>query len=111
MPPSATLTHCSTTESRSNAIKICSWSGFQRNEKRPKKIVSRGRSILSQCKTKYALYQYFPSCGTHTLGSTQRTGWGYAKIILVMAENTKKKGVKIKTQKQSYEVFGIQRET
>jgi hypothetical protein len=31
--------------------------------------------------------------------------WGYAKIILVMAENTKKKGVKIKTQKQSYEVL------
>jgi hypothetical protein len=30
---------------------------------------------------------------------------GYAKMILVMAENThKKKGVKIKTQKQSYEV-------
>jgi hypothetical protein len=35
------------------------------------------------------------------------TGWGYAKIILVMAENThtKKKGIKIKTQKQSYEVL------
>jgi hypothetical protein len=28
-----------------------------------------------------------------------------------MAENTKKKGVQIKTQKQSYEVFGLQRET
>jgi hypothetical protein len=39
--------------------------------------------------------------------------WGYAEIILVMAENTKKKEVKIrvKTQKQSYEVFGLQRET
>jgi hypothetical protein len=32
-------------------------------------------------------------------------GW-YAKIILVMAENTKKKkGVTIKAQKQSYEVL------
>jgi hypothetical protein len=30
--------------------------------------------------------------------------WGYVKIILVMAENTKK-GVNIKTQKQSYEVL------
>jgi hypothetical protein len=29
---------------------------------------------------------------------------GYAKIILVMAENTKN-GVKIKAQKQSYEVL------
>jgi hypothetical protein len=29
--------------------------------------------------------------------------WGYAKIILVMEEN-KKKGVNIKTKKQSYEV-------
>jgi hypothetical protein len=29
----------------------------------------------------------------------------YAEIILVMAEKKKKKGVKIKTQKQSYEVF------
>jgi hypothetical protein len=27
------------------------------------------------------------------------SGWGYAKIILVMAENTEKKGVKIKKQK------------
>jgi hypothetical protein len=30
---------------------------------------------------------------------------GYAKIISVMAENTKKKGAKIKTQKQGYEVL------
>jgi hypothetical protein len=30
--------------------------------------------------------------------------WGYAKIILVMAENTKKR-VKIKPQKQSHEVL------
>jgi hypothetical protein len=32
--------------------------------------------------------------------------WGYAKIILVMAKTPpQKKGVKIKTQKQSYEVL------
>jgi hypothetical protein len=31
--------------------------------------------------------------------------WGCAKIILAMAENTKKKGVKIKTQKLSYVVL------
>jgi hypothetical protein len=35
----------------------------------------------------------------------RRTGWGYQKIILVMTENTKKKRVKIKTQKQIYEVL------
>jgi hypothetical protein len=36
----------------------------------------------------------------------QWTGWEYVKIILVMAENTrKKKGVKIKAQKQSCEVL------
>jgi hypothetical protein len=41
--------------------------------------------------------QWFQTCGTRTPGVTRRTGWGYAKIILVMAENTKKKkGVKIK---------------
>jgi hypothetical protein len=38
------------------------------------------------------------------LGGTRRTGLGYAKIILVMAENTKKL-VKIQTQKQIYEVL------
>jgi hypothetical protein len=56
--------------------------------------------------TNSALDKWFPTCGT------LRTGWGYAKIILVMAENTKgkKKAVKIKTQKQSYEDFGLQRE-
>jgi hypothetical protein len=42
--------------------------------------------------------QSFPTCGT-------RTPEGYVKIILVMVENTKRKGVKIKTQKQSYEVL------
>jgi hypothetical protein len=31
--------------------------------------------------------------------------WGYVKIILVMAGSTKRKGVEIKTQKQSYEVL------
>ena len=38
-------------------------------------------------------------CGTRMW----RAGWGYAKIILVMAENAKK-GVKIKTQRQSYRI-------
>jgi hypothetical protein len=52
------------------------------------------------------LHQWFSSCGMRTLGGKRRTGWGYAKIILVMAENTKKKkGVKIKTQEQSYEIL------
>jgi hypothetical protein len=41
----------------------------------------------------------------HTPGGTGWTGWGYEKIILVMVETTKKKGVKIKTQEQSYEVL------
>jgi hypothetical protein len=36
----------------------------------------------------------------------RQTGWGYAKVILVMkGKDKKKKGVKIKTQKQSYEVL------
>jgi hypothetical protein len=48
---------------------------------------------MMQC----TLGQWFPTCGT-------RTGWGCAKIILVMAENTEKKD-EIKTQKQSYEVL------
>jgi hypothetical protein len=39
-----------------------------------------------------------------TPGDMRRTGWGYAKIILVKAENTKKE-VKINTQKHSYEVL------
>jgi hypothetical protein len=55
-------------------------------------------------KIPHSLDQWFPICGTRTPVGTLRTGWGYAKIILVMAENTKK-GVKIKTQKQSYEVL------
>jgi hypothetical protein len=38
-----------------------------------------------------------------TPGGKRWSSWGYAKIILVMAENKKK--VKIKTQKQSYEVL------
>jgi hypothetical protein len=37
------------------------------------------------------------------MGVRDRPVGGYAKIILVMAG--KKKGVKIKTQKQSYEVL------
>jgi hypothetical protein len=51
------------------------------------------------------LGQWFPTCGTSTLGDTRRTGWWYSKIIPLMAENTKKKGVKIKTQKQSYKIL------
>jgi hypothetical protein len=51
------------------------------------------------------LDQWLPTCGTRTPGLTQRTGGGYAKIILLMAKNTKKRGVKIKTQKLSYEVL------
>jgi hypothetical protein len=35
--------------------------------------------------------RWFPTCGTLTLEGTRRTGWGYAKIILIMADNTKKK--------------------
>jgi hypothetical protein len=31
--------------------------------------------------------------------------WGYVKIILVMAENTKRKRSKLKIQKQSHEVL------
>jgi hypothetical protein len=38
--------------------------------------------------------QWFPTCGTRNPG-------GYAKIIIVMAENTKKR-VKIKTQNKNY---------
>jgi hypothetical protein len=60
----------------------------------------------NSCNDSNALYQWFPTCGVRIPGGTRWTGWGYAKIILVMAENTKeKKGVKIKTQKQSYEVL------
>jgi hypothetical protein len=54
----------------------------------------------------FTLEQWFSTCGTRTPESTRLTGWGYAKIILVMAKNTKKKkGVKIKTPEQSYEVL------
>jgi hypothetical protein len=42
------------------------------------------------------LDQWFPTSGTRTLGGTRRTGCGYAKIILVMAENTKKKKRELK---------------
>jgi hypothetical protein len=52
------------------------------------------------------LEQWISNCGTRTPGGTRRTSWGYAKIILVIEENTKKKkGIKVKTEKQSYEVF------
>jgi hypothetical protein len=45
------------------------------------------------------LEQWFPTCGKRTPGGARRTGWGFAKIILVMARNTKKKGVKNKNTK------------
>jgi hypothetical protein len=35
--------------------------------------------------------------------------WGYAKIILVMAENTQKEGVKIKTQNKVMKLWFIKR--
>jgi hypothetical protein len=38
----------------------------------------------------YSCRVVVPTCGTHTPGGMQQTSWGYAKIILVMAENTKK---------------------
>jgi hypothetical protein len=38
-----------------------------------------------------SLKLWFPTCGTRTLRGTRRTGCGYEKIILVMAENTQKK--------------------
>jgi hypothetical protein len=45
------------------------------------------------------LDQWFATFGTRTPGGTRRTGWGYAKIILINQR------VKIKTQKQNYEVL------
>jgi hypothetical protein len=35
-----------------------------------------------------------PTCSTRTPKGKRRTGWGYAKIVLVMAEITKKKELK-----------------
>jgi hypothetical protein len=63
-------------------------------------------SVLSHWITlhRLALHQWFLTCDTRTPGGTRQTSSGYAEIILVMAENTKK-GVKIKTQKQSQEVL------
>jgi hypothetical protein len=45
-------------------------------------------SIITQ---NIPLDQWFPTCSTRTLGGKRRTSWGYTKIILVMAEYTKKK--------------------
>jgi hypothetical protein len=42
----------------------------------------------------FLLEQWFPACRTHTPEGMQRTGWGYEKIILVMAEDTKRKELK-----------------
>jgi hypothetical protein len=58
--------------------------------------------VCEMLRIPHCLDQGVPTCGTRTPEGTRRTGWGYAKIILVMSENTKKGG-KIKTQKQSYE--------
>jgi hypothetical protein len=49
--------------------------------------------------------QWFPTCGKRTPGGKRRTGLMYAKTILVTAENTKKEGIKINTQEQSYVVL------
>jgi hypothetical protein len=43
-----------------------------------------------QATRRHIVEQWFPSCGTGTPGSMRRTDCGYAKTILVMAENTKK---------------------
>jgi hypothetical protein len=45
------------------------------------------------CSLEY-LEQWFPTRGTRTPGGTRRTGWEYAKIIVIMAGNTKKKELK-----------------
>jgi hypothetical protein len=34
---------------------------------------------------------WFPICGNRTPEGKRRTGWGYAKIILIMVENTEKR--------------------
>jgi hypothetical protein len=62
-------------------------------------------SLKSIFMLSYHIHQWFPTCGVRTPGGTWRTSLGYVKIILVMAENTQKKRIKIKTQKQSYEVL------
>jgi hypothetical protein len=38
-----------------------------------------------------SLAHWFPACGTRTPGGTRRVGWEYAKIILAIEENTKKR--------------------
>jgi hypothetical protein len=68
------------------------------------KTTSMNRKIQHGIYQMRCLDQWFPTCGTHTPWGMRRTGWGYMKIILVIAENTKK-GAKIKTQKQRYEVL------
>jgi hypothetical protein len=51
------------------------------------------------------LSQLFPTCGKRTPDGTWRTGWGvFESNIGNGGKHTKKKGVKIKAQKQSYEV-------
>jgi hypothetical protein len=54
----------------------------------------------------YRIKQKFPTCGTRTPGGTPRTGWGVRENnICDGGKHQKKKGVKIKTQKQSQEVL------
>jgi hypothetical protein len=49
-------------------------------------VCVREREIEDPCWSFDHLEQWFPTCGTHT----RRTGWWYAKIILVVAESTQK---------------------
>jgi hypothetical protein len=49
------------------------------------------RAMRMMSRLPHCLDQWFPTCGTRTPGGTWRTGWEYAKIILVLAQNTKKK--------------------
>jgi hypothetical protein len=49
------------------------------------------RVVETELALVYSLEQWFSTCGTRTPRGTWWTGWGYAKIILVMAENTQKK--------------------
>jgi hypothetical protein len=64
------------------------------------KLTAYGSLSAFDIDPSFPVDQWFPTCGT------RRTDWGYAKIILAMAENTHtKKLVKITTQKQSYGVL------
>jgi hypothetical protein len=65
----------------------------------------KGKYLSDTISIQNGLKQWLPTCGTHN-------PWGYAVDRLGVRENNignggkyQKKGVKIKTQKQSYEVF------